>query len=212
MTYLIFDLLLLIIIVVGIFIGAHKGAIKIFLSFIAIIVAAYLAHFLSTPTAVFVNNTFFEPKIVNAVENSVNSSTESIKEALPDFIINNSERLGIDLDTNNIIDADKFVNESVSPIIEDAVSGILQFVLFIILAIVLNLCVKLINKLVKGSFLTKPNKFFGGVFGAATGVVIIIVLLMLCERTCEISGKGLWIISETTLNQSYIYNFYTGIF
>ncbi len=212
MSHLVFDLILILIIVVGIIIGVRKGVVKIFLSLLAFAVAAYLANFLSLPAAVFVNNTFFEPKIIKAVETSVDGSVESLKDALPDFIVNNSDKLGLSLETSNIIDAEKFVNDSISPIIEEAISGIIMFILFIVFAIVLNFLVNIINKLVKVSFLGKINKFLGAVCGALSGIIIVTVICLLCEKTCGIGGKGLFIISEGTLNSSYIYNFLTNIF
>lgn len=212
MTYLVFDLILALIIIFGIFIGVRKGAVKIFLSLLAFITAILLANYLSTPIASFINKTYFEPKIIKTIETSVDNSVDSVKNALPDFIVDNSDKYGITFEGENIIDAEQFVTESISPIIEEAISTIAMFVLFIVFVFVLNILVNVINKLVKISFLGKINKFLGSVFGALSGCAIVIAVCLICEKTATLSGKGLFFIPEGTLESSYIYNFLISIF
>lgn len=212
MSHLILDLILFAVVVTGILLGIKKGVISIFLSMTSLAVSAYLANIFSMPVAVFINNTFVEPKIINTVDKSINSSIGSIKDALPGFIVNNSEKLGLNLESENIISADSFVKESISPLIEETISSIAMIILFIIFAFLLSIVVKIINKLIKISFLGKINKVFGGIFGAVLGIIIVIIICLICKTTYTVSGKGLFLFDENALENSYIYNFLIDIF
>jgi len=212
MSFLLVDAALVVIMLICIIIGIKKGAVKIIFTLLSLILAAYLAFLLSTPAARIINSTFFEPKIVNAVESSINGSAESIVEALPDFVVKNSVKFGLDLNNTQIIDANNFVDESISPIIIETVSGILMFILFIILTVLFGFIVKIINKIVKISFLGKFNKLLGALFGFANGLIFVALATVLIRETFSLSGKGLWFIPEAVLNKTFIYNFFDNLF
>ena len=212
MLFILFDLLLLAIVIVSVAVGVKKGAVKIFLSLLAIIIAAYLADFLSYPVAAFVNNTFFEPKIIKSVNVAINDSTTTLAEALPEFITDNCDEFGLNLEQTNVVDSKQFVEDSISPIIENAIASIAVILLFVILLILFNILVKLVNNLVKWSFFGGLNKLLGALFGAITGCVIVLMVCYVCYKTFLSYGKGLWFITEKTLNHSYLYNIIIDIF
>lgn len=212
MTSLIFDIILVAVILISVIIGMKKGAMKVILSLVAFVVAAYLAYTLSSPFATFINNKFVEPAVIRSVDSAITDTTQSIEDALPDFIADNADVLGINLNADSIINASDFVQSTVSPMVIKIVSSVAMFVIFIILAIVLNFVASLANKIIKVSFLGGLNKLLGGVFGALTGCIIIFVICFALKYAVYLSGDDAKLISKEILDNSLLYRFFTGIF
>ncbi|MEE0945479.1 MAG: CvpA family protein [Acutalibacteraceae bacterium] len=212
MSSLLIDIILLAIIAICIFIGSRKGAVKVLLSLAAFVVAAYLAYSLSTPFATFINNKFVEPSIINSVESAISDTAQNFEDVLPDFIVKNADSLGISLNTDSIINASDFVQKSISPSVIKLISSIALLVMFIIFAVVLNFLATIVNKIIKVSFLGKINKLLGGIFGALTGCIIIIVLCFVLKYTVYLSGEEAKLISNEALQNSFIYKTFIDIF
>ncbi len=212
MTSLIFDLILIAVILISVFIGVKKGAMKVILSLLAFVVAAYLAYTLSTPFATFINNSFIQPAVIKSVDSAITNTTESIEDALPDFIADNADVLGININADSIINAEEFVQNTISPSVVKIVSSFSMFIIFIILAIVMNFVATLVNKIIKVSFLGGINKLLGGVFGAITGCVIIFVICFALKYAVYLSGDEAKLISKEVLDKSFLFRLFTGIF
>ncbi len=212
MISFVFDIILVAIILLCVFIGMKKGAMKVILSLVAFVVAAYLAYALSSPFAAFVNNKFVEPAVIRSVDSAISRTSESIEDALPDFIADNAETFGINLDSGSIVNATDFVQKSVSPAVVKVVSSISMFIIFIVLAIALNFVASLLNKIIKVSFLGGLNKLLGGIFGALTGCIILIVVCFVLKYAVYLSGDEAKLITKAVLDNSIFFKFFTGIF
>lgn len=211
MSSIILDIVFLAIILLCVIIGIRRGAIKTVLSVVAFLIAVYLAYIIATPFASFLCGKFVEPKIIESVNISISDSSKSIEDALPDFIVKNSDKLGIEIGELNSFNSSSFVKASITPVIVEIASAILMILLFVILAFFLTLTVRIINKLINLSIFGGLNKFLGGIFGAISGVIVVFVLCILLKNAVLLWGNVLSFIDSTTLNGSKIYNLLIGI-
>lgn len=217
MPHLILDLFFTAIIIVGIFLGIKKGAVKIILSLVALIVAAFLAYYLSTPTAVFLNNKYITLSISSDIYESLESGEEP-SSVLPDYINDLAEKSGINLDSlilNNTINKEnisKIVDSHLSESITRVVSAVLIPVFFIIFSFILKLFVNIFSKLVKHSFVGGINSLLGAIFGALNGCVIVTVICIIISLLIKYSAISYFNISEETVNSSLIYSIFLYIF
>lgn len=217
MSHLVFDVILAAIIVIGAFVGIKRGAVKIVLSLIAFIAAAYLAYFLSAPVGGFINSKYIVPSISRDIYEAVDNGEEP-SAVLPDYIISASHKLGVDL---NSIRTDRqatqeeitsFVDTHFSPFMLSVVSTLLIIILFLIFSVIFNLLVKIVNKLVKHSFVGGLNTLLGAVFGALNGCVIAAVVCLIISLTVKYSVNLPFNITEETVNSSLFYSIFLYIF
>ena len=217
MTHLILDGIFAIIVLIGLFIGIKKGAVKIILSLVAFVLAAYLAYFLATPVACYINERFVTPSISNSVyESMVNGNEPS--QVLPDFILENANKLGADLDGIGVYDSitleqvTDYVEEHLAPFFENLLTTVSIIALFIIFSIIFNLIVSLLNKLIKNSLLGGINSFLGAVFGALNGCVIVAVICLVLSIAVKYTPSLPFNITEETHNSSIFFGLFDNIF
>ncbi len=217
MTYLILDIIFSLILVISVIVGIKKGAIKIFLSLLSTVCAAFLTYCFGASLSTYIYSKFIEPSLINKIYSSIQNSNTS-SEVLPKFITKSADNFGIELDklrlTNSVSKED--VAELVENNLRSTIYGILNLIvsviLFIILLILLKLILNLFNKLVKYSFVSGVNSLLGGVFGVLNGIVIITLLCFVFALCFKNNVTMPTFISEESVNNSLFFRLFSYIF
>ncbi len=102
----------------------------------------------------------------------------------------------------------KFINESftnLSPIINQALAGLISVILVSVLFVVVKIISKAITKLFNLTIIGKINSFFGGVLGIAKGAIIAFAICLIITIIMYVKGEGFWIFNTETINSTYIF-------
>ncbi|MBE6739980.1 MAG: CvpA family protein [Ruminococcaceae bacterium] len=217
MTYWVLDIIFSLIVIIGAIIGIKKGAVKIFLSLLSTICAAFLTYFFSTGITSYLCNNFIEPLIVNKIHASLENNDVS-KAVLPDFITKSADNFNVELD--NLRLSNSVSKETVSSLVENNLSKpvfaiiniIVSIILFIVFLLILKFFFNLFNKLVKHSFVKGVNSFLGGVFGFVNGIVIIVVICFILSICFKNALSMPSYFSENSVNNSLFYRLFLYFF
>ena len=215
----IIDIIIVAIIIFSVLIGAKKGFMKIFLSVVAFLLSVYLAYSFSPIVAEFVQTKFVAPKITESISESIGTGTEKIREAIPSIVLNNADKVGVDIDSfintasNSTTDsaleiAENFVETHVNPLMIKAISAVAAIVLFLVLSALLSLVAKIINKIIKSSPADSFNKFGGALLGAVNGLIFAAALCLIISVILNFSSDGFLIVNSENANNSLFYNFF----
>lgn len=215
----IIDIIIVAVIIISMLIGAKKGFMKIFLSVVAFLLSVYLAYSFSPIVAEFVQTKFVAPKITESICESVGTGTEKIREAIPSIVLNNADKVGIDVDnfintaSNSTSDsaldiAENFVETHVNPLMIKAISAVAAIILFLILSALLSLVAKVINKIIKSSPANSFNKFGGALLGAVNGLIFAAALCLIISVILNFSSDGFLVFNSENANNSFFYNFF----
>ena len=217
MTYLFLDVIFSLILIISFIIGIKKGAIKIFLSLLSTICAAFLTYCFGTTVSSYIYGKFIEPSIINKIYSSLGSNSTS-NEILPQFITNGAENFGIELDKLRL--SDTVSKDDITNLVENNlrkpilgfVNIIVSIILFIILLIILKFVFNLFNKLVKHSFVNGINSFLGGAIGILNGAVIITIICFVLTLFYKNLVTVPSFISEESVNNSLFFRLFSYIF
>lgn len=217
MTYLFFDIFFSLILIISFIVGIKKGAVKIFLSLLSTVCAAFLTYCFGVSISIYIYSKFIEPSLINRIFSSLQNSDTS-KEVLPDFIIKSADNFGVELDklrlTNSVSKED--VADLVENNLRSTINGILNIVvsvlLFILLLILLKFVLNLFNKLVKYSFVRGVNSLLGGVLGVVNGIVIIILLCFVFALCFKNNVTLPTFFSEENVKNSLFFRLFLYIF
>lgn len=218
----IIDIILVVIILISAFVGAKKGFTKIFLSVVAFLLAVYLAYSFSPIVAEFIQTKFVAPKITESISTSIGNGTEQLKDAIPDIVVANADKLGIDINSfvnssaeasadNALLIAEDFVTTHVNPIMIKAISAIAAILLFLILSAVLNIVARIINKIIKASPANAFNKFGGFALGCINGLIFVAAFCLILSVILSFNGNGFLIFNSENVDNSFFYNFFTKL-
>jgi len=183
------DLLFVVIAIVFIFLGIFRGFIKSVVRSAKLIIAFVLAYFLGDKLGMLFKNSFVGNWVYGGVYDKVNSfyqnatgsfDPDSLLANFPSFIVNDELR-GKIADSMSQESGEALV-ESVSMGISDpiamAISNVLGYVLVFVLALIgLSIAAWFLTKLIdKIAFLGLANRILGGVWGALTAALLMIVV------------------------------------
>lgn len=186
---LVIDAILILIFVSAIFEGRRNGFVKTVLSLIAIAISALVAHEYSGPLAEWANEAFIQKAAVNTfaevISARLSSGTQSIIDAIPDYIVKAAESGGVNVSTivsnaGASIDATQAAEQIYGGIYNIIVAPVLSLIAFLVIfalsKAVLSFAISFINNIFKLPVLKSLNKLFGGVVGAVKGIVIVVIL------------------------------------
>ncbi|MBQ8310578.1 MAG: CvpA family protein [Clostridia bacterium] len=183
------DLLFVIIAIVFIFLGIFRGFIKSVIRSAKLILAFVLAYFLGDKLGMLFKNSSIGNWVYGGVYNKVNElyrnataslDPDEVLSHFPDFIVNDELRQTIANSTSQ--ESGEALVESVATGIADpisnAISNVLGYILVFALALVgLTVVAWLLTKLIdKIAFLGLANHILGGVWGALTAALLMIVV------------------------------------
>lgn len=192
MAYIL-DGILILLLVVAIATGYHRGFIRSIVQLVGLIAAVVVAFSLSASLSEWIFDGFvsepLQETIVTALEENVSSTAaeqlDNVVDALPDFIANavNADAAAqqtLDNLTNQVnASAPTLAKSVVTDVVRPLAIALLRFVLFILLFVVLMVVVKLLTKIIKPltklPVIRQADGLLGAVVGAVKGVLFVIV-------------------------------------
>jgi len=221
---MIYDIILVLLVLVSVFLGIKKGAAKTLLSCAAILLAFVVAVGLSKPVSNFVFDSFLR----DSVEEEVSSAIVSSAEDKAKDVFNNpmSEHYVSAMDYFSESEEDienkckKMISEQgnkaaagivelYKPVIIGFVSMIVSASLFIILAIVFLFIARFISKVFKLPIVNFIDKTAGAFLGLARGVIGVTVAGILLKLLAPVVSSDSFFGSQNVSSSaifSYIYN------
>lgn len=216
---IILDLIIVAIILLFTLISAKQGFVKVIVEVVGLIAAIILTFTISTPLASATYDKMIEPALLKAVTEEVATETDenTVLEALPDFISNNTEKLGISLSqisdsissniSNGTETAVKTASQNViRPVAVKLIGLIYSVILMVILFFVVKFLAKLINKLFSFSYIGKANRTLGGIIGVFKGIIFAIFFCAIVSLIVSLTKNGFWIFTPECIENSYIFN------
>ena len=216
---IILDLIAVAIVVLCVILASKRGFVRTAINFIGLFAAFIIAFTINTPLANVTYTATVEPSIIKTVETSVNGGTEnaveSVWEALPGFVKNDSSAAVKDQISeqinNNIADGAVKTAQSVSqnvimPLVTKLLATLYGAIIFIVLLFVVRILANVLNKLFSFSIVGKLNKSLGGVIGLFQGALFAILFILIVKLLVSFTG-GFLIFTPEALDSSYIYGF-----
>lgn len=191
----ILDVLLIVIFAAIVYSAAKVGFVRSLLELLAVAAALFLSFQLSPVIAHSVYDSYFDEKIVTAIEeqtdgnfdaSAVADKVEITISAMPEELVSVAKSVGVDtgkikkqiaaqeFSADNI--AEELTEKVAEPIVTGALTAVIFAVLAIILLIVLNIIADLIAKLFNIPLVGPVNKLLGAALGAVRGVLVIVLL------------------------------------
>lgn len=216
---LIIDLAFVALLVVNVLDGRKKGFVKMILSFAATVLSWLIAAELSQPLAQWANEAFVHGMISGSIEKAIADSlgggTNSLIEAIPDYIASAAETAGISLHSLALQLSDTVDSAQAAEKIYAAVEGafvvpairiVAFFIVFAVCERVFAILIGIINKFFKLPVIKGINRILGCFAGALKGAVIMSVICILLSLVIMILPEN-EIVSEignSTVYQSVI--------
>lgn len=216
---LIIDLAFVALLVINVLEGRKKGFVKMILSFAATVLSWLIAAELSQPLAQWANEAFVHGMISGSIEKAIADSlgggTNSLIEAIPDYIASAAETAGISLHSLALQLSDTVDSAQAAEKIYAAVEGafvvpairiVAFFIVFSVCERVFAILIGIINKFFKLPVIKGINRILGCFAGALKGAVIMSVICILLSLVIMILPEN-EIVSEignSTVYQSVI--------
>ncbi len=218
----ILDAIVLIILVVTIAVGYHRGFLRSFVQFVGCIAAFVLALSLSAPAASLTFNNFLAEGVETKLTEALSGVTEvppadQLNELLKDLpapivaVLENSTQLESTLDElgkNVAATTEAVVETLMDNIIRPIAVSLLQFLIFIILFLVLMLIARLLAKLVKPitklPLVRQTDGLLGAALGLVKGVIFVLALVSVLQLIAATSSADSFITQEMLDNSLLI--------
>lgn len=166
---MIIDIVLILFVVLGAFMGYRKGLINVLVSFVAIIIALALSLLLQIPVA----NTLRQTAIGNSINETVNTHLiGSIQNKTAD-IVDNTFYMKI---SQNISSSEQLKDSSES-ITMFILKGLSFFIIFIIVTLIILILKKVLNIVFDLPILNSVNQIGGLALGGVKSLAIVYIVL-----------------------------------
>ncbi len=214
------DIIIVALIGLCILLGFKKGFMKTILPVIAFFLSVFLAYTLATPAASFVSQSFVEPKLTQSITDGLNQGADSVKELLPDYLLNNADRIGLDL---SVLDtagsggaaheelAKQIVTERVRPGLIKSLSAVCAIVLFLVLSAVLGILARFIGKTFNLLPLKGLNHLAGGALGFINGLVLSAFLCAIITAILTFKPDGWLIFTRSNADGSLFFRYFNDL-
>lgn len=225
---MVYDIILLVIFGLFIFIGVRKGLARtlagLLMSFVAYTGATFIGKWLS----VLIFQNILRPNIYHLVVDNVSTfSNDQLNGAINNLDLNSYDVLGLGLEdgfkswvgnqmSGPIENVATNAGETAESVLEPIIIGILSFFLtlifFFILYILLNkLVTPLLLKVFKVPVIKQVNAVLGGVAGAVEAFLLVSMLAYLLKLLLPQITTDFYLLQESTINSSFVFkHFYEG--
>ena len=194
-TALILDILFVVIAAIFIAVGVKRGFIKSLIQSAKLILTIVATYFLGSPVAAFIKEKFVFPKVydfwyekINGIYQSTSATTEELRatvESAPDIFLAPEKKAEIlnSLSEENGAAMVESVSNNLSTPIADVISNIIGYaVTFVLAFVILTVAAWLLTKIAdRFSIIGTANRILGGVFGAAVGVIILMIVAVIVK-------------------------------
>lgn len=224
MNFLI-DLIVVAIIGLCILTSAKRGFVKVLIEVIGFVLAIIITFTISTPLAQATYDKIIEPPLLETVNDAVESTGDSVQNdawnALPDFVTDNAEKIGLSLSdfvdkiTDNLsggtTNAVKIASQDVvKPIVSRILELLYSIIIMIVLLFVVKLIAKVLNKVFSFSIIGKANTVLGGIIGIPKGIVFAIVFCMVISLIVSLGGEFL-IFTHENIEKTMLFKLFADI-
>lgn len=212
------DLIIVVVCVLFVAIGAHRGFIRSAAHFLGAVIAASFAGLLGGPVAQWLFDTLFRPALVERIGESLtelgNGDTytmvQGVFASLPDFLIRALESGGVT--AASVTEAMAAQSGQAADLIASALApvfvGFLKVLVVIVLFCLFMVLVRVLSNLLATAFrlpiLNAVDGLLGGVFGLFLAVVSIWIVLAAIHVFTPMLAADAQVQVETALRQSYL--------
>lgn len=212
------DLIIVVVCVLFVAIGAHRGFIRSAAHFLGAVIAASFAGLLGGPVAQWLFDTLFRPALVERIGESLtelgNGDTytmvQGVFASLPDFLIRALESGGVT--AASVTEAMAAQSGQAADLIASALApvfvGFLKVLVVIVLFCLFMVLVRVLSNLLATAFrlpiLNAVDGLLGGVFGLFLAVVSIWIVLAAIHVFTPMLATDAQAQVETALRQSYL--------
>lgn len=212
------DLIIVVVCVLFVAIGAHRGFIRSAAHFLGAVIAASFAGLLGGPVAQWLFDTLFRPALVERIGESLtelgNGDTytmvQGVFASLPDFLIRALESGGVT--AASVTEAMAAQSGQAADLIASALApvfvGFLKVLVVIVLFCLFMVLVRVLSNLLATAFrlpiLNAVDGLLGGVFGLFLAVVSIWIVLAAVHVFTPMLAADAQAQVETALRQSYL--------
>ncbi len=225
--WIILDLIVVAVVVICIFVSAHRGFVRTVIETVGFVAALFIAFTFSGPAANFTYDKIIEPPVIAAISDGATSTAdntvETVWEALPDFLTGNAEHLGLSKDSisasitqnaaEDISVAASVTSQSVvRPVVVKLLGLLYTAIISVVLLFVVKILARLLNKVFSFSVVGKLNRFLGGLLGLVKGLVFAVLFCMLATLIVSFTANGFLIFTADTIEATYIFKPLSQIF
>lgn len=190
---IIFDLIIIGIFALSIFIGYKQGLLKAIIKLLSFFIAIIVALVLYRPISnAIINNTLIDDNIKNVM----------VEKITPDNIQNTEENIT----TNLLYGAETSVEEVANTFTVNLINIVVILILFILVRIILIIVIKLTDIITKLPLLKQANKLGGSIFGVLRGVVLIYTILAVVYLISPLISNNVKEGIDKSLITSTLYN------
>ena len=212
------DLVILIVFVLFILLGVHRGFIRSAAHFLGSVIAAALASAFGGILAQWVFQTLFRDALVQRVNESITSlglsnlsaAMENVLSSLPDFIRRALENAGVTAATlegalaGKTGQAAELVADSLAPVFIGFLKVLAVLVLFLLFMMAVRALADLLGKIFYLPGLRQLNGLLGGVFGFLLALVSVWIVISAIQVFTPMLSVEMQADIETMLDRSII--------
>lgn len=221
MTFNLFDILMLTVVLISFIIGYVRGAAGTILSLVGGLVAIIVSRILGNNLAPWIYENFFRDgineKITSAVTdilaNGIENIGDGVVESLPSFLQDILYDTGIVTALNNVTgnsveelaaSSCEVVQNIIEPIYIGIISVCATAILFIVFSIIISLLCKISGIINKIPIVGTANKILGCVLGGVYGIFIVSILVLVLNVTIPFVDED-YSIRENVTETSFLF-------
>ena len=193
---MILDIIILLILILPMALGLHRGFIYTFVHALGWIGALVAAFFLTDPLAGVLRDSFLGNAVSDTIAGEIYGyadSAMSVTDGLPDIISG-----GLTVTTMETADI-------LVAMITGMILSVLSFlIVIIVIRLILRVVVQPVARRERGNLLSKGDKYLGLVAGALKGVIFVFLFLTLLVPVINLSQGGLSSFLANSLDSSFI--------
>ena len=212
------DLIIIGIIVLTAFVSYRYGFVRTLIEIVGFIAIMIFINAVSMPIAGGVYDKFIDKKIVEATQNvslDTDNSGEKFWDSLPEFLKKENGVFSVQKEKivgkfdeyikNGIAGtASKTSKEVIKPIVVKPISLFVSLLLFLLLNPLLHFVAKLINGVIKKTFIRGINAKLGFIIGLPKGIIFAVAFVFFLLILVSIYPGGIWIFNKEAVDKSYI--------
>lgn len=221
MAYLL-DGVLILILVLAIWCGHHRGFIKTMTGVLAFVAATAVAMLLSGPVAQFVYDKAVEPSVVSTIDSYTAAATGSLESgvdealaSLPSFVTNLLANTGVTSGADVIAKvggsvapaelAQQIADQVVEPVVVPLLKMVATLLLFLLAFVVASILLRVLNLLAKLPVLKQVNKSLGVVAGIVSGLLWVLFAVSVLQLVAAVAGSD-FVINQSLLADTLLTN------
>lgn len=207
---------------VFVLVGFHRGVIKSLVELVGTVAAVVAAILLSSMIAPAIFDSFIRPPMIEQIQGAIDNTVgqdvaaqvQQILDTLPQFLSQSLAGYGMNADQigqamNGAADnAAGAVADLIAPVVTDLVKTVLMLILFLVLFIVVRLLARGIDKVFGLPVLRQLNAVLGAVFGVLKCVVFVLILCTVLRVILPMVSTVPEIFSQETIESSVLFQYF----